>query len=135
METLIKNPSLEISDYTGKRLSPEYVLERITELAVCLTDQHGNFVDVNDSYTEFYGYSKEELIGQHFTMVVPEEGKAYAAQVHKDFINGKLEMPADWQVQGKDGELKTIHVESIRIVNKDDEEAGPSKMTIIELKA
>ena len=132
METVIQNPSIEFVDHAGVKFTSEEILNKIAGLAVCVTDSHGYFVEVNDNYTKLYGYSEEELVGNHFTMVVPEAGKAYAEQVHNDFIAGQDEMPAIWEVQRKDGEMIKIYVESIRM-NDDGNDSGPSKMTVIEM--
>lgn len=131
MEILVKYPKTEFKNYEGVAVSVDDIVDKITKLAVCVTDQNGIFTDVNDQYTKLYGFSAEELIGNHFTMVVPEEGREYAKKVHDEFISGIMEMPAVWEVQQKDGTIMNIHVESILMQN-DDDDNGPSKMTVIE---
>jgi PAS domain S-box-containing protein len=125
MKTAVKN----FLDYQGEAVTPERLLEKYQNLAMCLTDEKGNFVEVNAAYLELYGYSEEELIGKHFTLVVPQEGKAFAARVHNEFIAGAVEMPAEWTVQGKGGELIRIRAEAIRC---EDPNGRPAKITIIE---
>lgn len=44
-----------------------------TPLGVCITDENGYFESVNPAYEKLYRYDKGELIGQHFTIVVPDE--------------------------------------------------------------
>ncbi len=128
METLLQNPDLTLRDYRGEQLDANALLDRITRLAFCVTDRNGCFVEVNEAYTEFYGYSREELLGQHFTMVVPEAFRAYAADIHDRFIAGEVEMPGEWEVQRRNGEVVRIHAEAIRIEG----EGGNSKLTVIE---
>jgi two-component system, chemotaxis family, CheB/CheR fusion protein len=70
---------------------------------ICITDENGLFMDMNSEYCRIYGYSREELIGQPFTMVVPDEFKGMLIKLHEDFISGKKELDAEWMVQRKDG--------------------------------
>jgi PAS domain S-box-containing protein len=125
MKTIVKN----IIDHQGEVVAPERLLEKYENLAMCLTDEQGNFVEVNAAYLKLYGYSEEELIGKHFTLVVPEEGKAFAAHMHNAFIAGATEMPAEWTVQGKEGQPIRIRAEAIRC---EDPNGRPAKITIIE---
>lgn len=128
---IISKPHYTFSDYTGKKLSVEEVLNKITGLAVCITDKDGNFIEVNENYTKLYGFKEEELIGNHFSMVLPDEHKAFVTQMHNDFIAGQEEMPQEFEVQRKDGKLLKIYVEAVRML-RDDEENKPTKITIIE---
>ena len=118
------------SNHLGELLNEEDILSRITNLAYCLTDEKGFFIEVNEAYCALYGYSAQELIGQHFTIVVPNGYKEFASGVHDAFISGVEEMPAIWTVQNKKGELLSIHAEAIRCKTK---EGNTTKMTLIEL--
>ncbi|MCS6989636.1 MAG: PAS domain S-box protein [Chloroherpetonaceae bacterium] len=79
-------------------------------MAICVTDENGYFVDFNEAYLKLYGYEREEMLGKHFTMVVPEHYRAEAARIHDAFMAGAPEMPAEWVVVRKDGELRNIYV-------------------------
>lgn len=129
MTTLLANPDLVLTDHSGTQLATEPLLRRLQNLAFCVTDAQGCFVEVNRAYEQLYGYTWAELQGQHFAMVVPAENRAYATQMHNDFIAGVKEMPGEWQVMAKDGTLIRIHAEAIRI---EDEQGQPSKLTVIE---
>jgi len=128
---IITKPNHTFADHTGKKLSVDEVLNKITGLAVCVTDKDGNFIEVNESYTKLYGFKEEELVGNHFSMVLPEEHKAFVTQLHNDFIAGQEEMPQEFEVQRKDGKLMKIYVEAVRML-RDDDDGGPTKITIIE---
>lgn len=132
METIFASPTAKFSDHLGHDLNADQLQQRLVQLAYCVTDSHGCFVEVNDNYLELYGYSKEELIGKHFTMVVPEEAKEYAKNLHDEFIAGEEEMPKEWDVVGKDGLPRRIYVEAIRVKDTDNEDDQPKKMTVIE---
>ncbi len=129
MESLLLNPTLTLTDHTGTTLDPQALLGRIEQLAFCVTDAKGYFREVNDAYLELYGYTREELIGNHFTMVVPEAYRAMLRALHSDFIAGDDELPTQYTVQHKDGSLIEIVVEAVRV---EDEDEGTSKLTIID---
>ncbi len=133
MDTQIISLAHEFIDFKGNKLSLNEIEAKTTKLAFCLTDEHGIFVEVNEAYQKLYGYREDELIGNHFTMVVPHEGRAYAQKMHEDFIQGIVETPADWIVQNKNGEQFEIYIESILVKNKNDE-GRPKKLTLIETK-
>lgn len=78
-------------------------------LGICLTDTDGRFVVVNPTYCDIYGYSEAELIGKHFTIVVPDEQKEMVTKLHDDFLlRKKMELSDEWKVVRKDG--KQIHI-------------------------
>jgi len=131
MKTIQQNRG-SFADYTGKQLTAEEVLRKIEGLAVCVTDKDGHFLEVNEAYTAFYGYEEGELLGNHFSMVLPEAARAQVTQLHNDFIAGQEEMPQAFEVQRKGGKVVKIHVEAIRNVRSDDE-GGSTKITMIEL--
>lgn len=132
MKTIIENKGA-FADYTGKKLSTDEVLKKIEGLAVCVTDKDGHFLEVNEAYTQFYGYSEAELIGKHFSMVLPEDTRLYVTRLHNDFIAGAEEMPQTFEVQRKDGRLVNIHVEAVRMV-RSVTDGGNTKITMIEIK-
>ncbi|RMG56498.1 MAG: PAS domain S-box protein [Bacteroidetes bacterium] len=90
-----------------------------TETGICVTDQNGNFYQVNQGYCNIYGYEKNELIGKHFTLVVPEGNRQAATALHDAFIEGQDEIPGEWEVQRKDGSLIKIYVSAQRVVKQD----------------
>ncbi|GAB2635387.1 PAS domain S-box protein [Belliella aquatica] len=86
---------------------------------ICITDSEGKFVDVNDEYCKIYGYSKKELIGYHFTKVVPQEYKKHLEKLHDEFIDGKEELSAEWSVMRKNGALIDVFASAKLLVYED----------------
>lgn len=80
------------------------------KVGVCLTDENGIFFQVNRAYCELYGYSEEELLGESFLKIVPEENRYNTWLLYNDFLSGKPEMPAEWKVLHKDGRLIDVFV-------------------------
>lgn len=129
MKTVLENPKLTLVDHAGTVLSPDQLLTSIEGLAYCVTDSRGYFVEVNAGYEKLYGYTQEELIGNHFTMVVPAEARELLSELHSNFIAGEDELPTEYTVQRKDGSLIAIKVSAVRMQDGDN---GNSKLTIIE---
>ncbi len=90
-----------------------------TSTGICVTDEKGCFIKVNQGYCLIYGYTTEELIGQHFTLMVLPEQKAAASAMHDDFIAGAEEIPGEWQVQRKDGQIIDIFASARLLINPD----------------
>lgn len=95
--------------------SPEKVLEIIEstpEIGVCITNDKGNFVAVNTAYTKVYGYSKSELVGNSFLIVVPKHNKENMTHLHNKFIRDKREISREWEVVDKNGNSILISVDT-----------------------
>jgi len=92
---------------------------RIIEQApvgICVTDHNGYFIQVNAAYLRFYGYREDELIGRHFTLVVPEAHRAFMANLHDEFIANEHEILAEWDVITRNNEPKVILADAVRVV-------------------
>ena len=98
-------------------------------IGVCITDCRGYYVGVNTAYCSIYGYSREELIGQHFTMVVPQEDQTALRTLHEDFINRKSELQGQWKVRNKEGHTFMILSNAAYLTHQDTGE--PQKMTFV----
>ncbi|MFN3426113.1 MAG: PAS domain S-box protein [Candidatus Thermochlorobacter sp.] len=88
-------------------------------IGICVTDEEGRYVIVNPAYCNTYGYSKEELLGQHFSMVIPAEDQLKASNTHSAFIAGDPHSSGEWRLQHKDGHLLDIYVTAGRLIRKD----------------
>ncbi|WP_355661623.1 GGDEF domain-containing protein [Halomonas salifodinae] len=103
-------------------LSPQDNLPRIIRAApigICITNAQGLFEMVNPAYCDFYGYAEEELLGQHFTLVVPQAEQARLNELHDAFIRGEAEQEyrQEWEVCRKNGERRTVLAEASRLVD------------------
>ena len=101
----------------------------IVPVGICITDETGKFVQVNQAYCELYQYDQSELIGNSFTMVVPDEWKAYMQELHDLFMNKKYELQGKWDVIDKYGNVKKIISNAAYL--SADRFAGPCKMTFV----
>ncbi len=135
IEGLLALCAQAVDDRTSQEteyLSPGFLLDTLydtADIGMCVTDAERRFVKVNRAYRETYQYSVEELIGHEFTKVLPQEDRAAAAKMHDDFIDGSVvEMPQDWRVQRKDGEVRDIFVTAGRMIGND---GHPYKVTTV----
>jgi PAS domain S-box-containing protein len=98
-------------------------------IAICITNEDGYFTDVNATYCDLYGYTREELIGQNFSIVVPEETQPELVELHDQFMKDEYELSGRWRVQHKSNEQFDIisnaaHLQSIKTKE-------PRKMTLV----
>ena len=103
---------------------------RAAPIGICITDAEGHFEMVNPAYCDFYGYREEELLGRHFTLVVPEADRARMNGLHQRFIAGDSDMEAshECEVQGRDGRPRSILAKAARI---QDAQGGVKKVTFV----
>lgn len=88
-------------------------------MGVCITDHRGIFVEVNDEYCRIYGYEREELIGQNFTLVVKPADRDALQKLHDEFFTVGKEPSGEFEVLAKSGKIKVISVSSHRLVTSD----------------
>ncbi len=99
-----------------------------TPVGICITNEKGIFELANRAYCQLYRYEPEELIGQHFTIVVPEEYKAQLSRLHDMFIDGFNEMRGEWEVRRSDGSRISILADAAAITGRD---GRPKKVTFV----
>lgn len=118
-ELSLENPALATADALNA-----------APLGICITDANGFFEFVNPAYCEFYGYDESELLGEHFTLVVPDANRKLMASMHDAFITDGdgSELQQEWEVRHKNGQVRTIIAEASRIIGHDGQ---PRKMTFI----
>ena len=84
-------------------------------VGICIIDAQGIFRDVNACYSAIFGYSREELLGQMFTMVFPPERRQQVYALHEKFMTEGGELTGSWMAVRKDGHGVPITAESIRV--------------------
>ncbi len=99
-----------------------------TDLAICITDEHGCYFDINDNYCQLYGYTRGELIGESFLIVVPNVKKTELKALHEAFMEVQVELFRNWEVVNKAGEVMRISVDA---GYTDKINGTPHKMTFV----
>ncbi|NIA23104.1 MAG: PAS domain S-box protein [Proteobacteria bacterium] len=94
----------EMTSLEYKRAYFKSLFESLNE-AVVITDNEGNFVDINNSFTELFGYSKSEVLGKNYTEVMTNEGKdTYIKNIRKK-LSEKRKLLFEAKRRSKDGTL------------------------------
>jgi PAS domain S-box-containing protein len=122
----------EIRDEHSRRLREEHErLEQVLReapIGICVTDENGYFVEANPAYCRLYGYSREELIGSHFTLVVPAENQSAMMELHDRFMGQTYELSGEWDVKHRDGSPISIMATAAYLV---DDQGQPRKVTFV----
>lgn len=93
-----------------------------SSMGICITDRNGKFVEVNQEYCRIYGYKKEELIGNCFTMVVLPEQRDLLKKIHSEFFTHGEDPPQVFEVVTKSGKIIKVGGSAEKLVTKDGEE-------------
>lgn len=90
-----------------------------TVVGIAIMDERGNYVRVNRTYAEIYGYAPEEMIGRHVFLVFQPEFHARVQETHDRFIRGEgTGVRSDWTVVRKDGQKLEISAFNNRLVTE-----------------
>jgi len=99
-----------------------------TPYGLCITREDNTFEYVNDAYCHLYGYERDELIGQPFTVVVPERFRTELERAHRAFLEEREEFAGTYNVVRKDGEEITIEAAAAWYLGSD---GRPRKATFV----
>lgn len=99
-----------------------------TPIAICITDEKGYYQYANPRYRELTQYAPEELIGNHFSMMVPPETKGELAYLHDEFMGQRYELEGQWEIINRRGERIPILANAAYIIDVD---GRPKKVTFV----
>ena len=97
-------------------------------VGICITNRDYTYEYVNKAYCEIYGYTPDELIGNKFTIVVPEEHQEVLMKLHDEFMDKEHELEGEWEVLTKSKDIRTILASAAYVV---DEHGKPKKITFV----
>ncbi len=77
---------------------------------IAVIDVNGHYVQINSTYAYIYGYTPAEMLGQHFTMIMPPELRESAVIAHQQVLNQERQQRTvrHWQVVRKDGRIREV---------------------------
>jgi diguanylate cyclase (GGDEF)-like protein/PAS domain S-box-containing protein len=76
-------------------------------IAISVTNVHGYFESVNPAYCDLYGYTADQLIGRHSSMIVPEERREVVNRWYQDSVETGLRVSGEYQPWTGDGRERT----------------------------
>lgn len=91
-------------------------LARLAGVGLALMDGEGRYRYVNDAYCGIYGYARDELLGNVFTMVVAPAQQETALANHRAVLESDTDCTRELQVRRRDGSPMTIDTSSRRIM-------------------
>ncbi|MCM5557319.1 bifunctional diguanylate cyclase/phosphodiesterase [Pleomorphomonas sp. JP5] len=82
-------------------------------VGIAVIDHDGTYVSVNPTYSEIYGYSVDDMLGENFLMVFPEEARVSVLARHQDFLDNGGHLGGEWAVLRRDGAQLTVWSNSV----------------------
>lgn len=88
-------------------------------VGIAAIDYNGFYVTVNPAYCGIYGYLPEQMLGQSFTMVFPEDVRTSVLGKHQHFLDEGGRLGGEWSVRRHDGIVLTVWTESVPFQRQD----------------
>jgi two-component system, sensor histidine kinase and response regulator len=105
------------------RSSEQRYRELIDEVndVVYTTNPRGFFTFISPSVRRLTGYEPDELIGKHFTVLLPDSWKRMLTRFYQKQIQDEVpETTIDFQIVTRDGEERSVE-QSVKFLYKDDQ--------------
>lgn len=91
----------------------------VLPVGVCLTDEEGYYRLMNDSYCAIYEFKREEMIGKHYSVIMPPDQVELANAHYARLLTGDVGIPVERKRQRKDGSI--VYIEAANaLVNFED---------------
>lgn len=85
----------------------------VSDVGIIVTDHHGRVVRANTAFLKLAGWESIDLIGQDFTVLVPEDEHAMAWDRHKKALAEEQKMFGELKLLRVDGTIANILVSSV----------------------
>lgn len=90
-------------------------------VGLCTCDQRGRYVTINRAYCELFGYRPEELVGRHFTKVLPPEEFEHGQSLFDAYMAGQQMTPTATELRCRSKDGAVLYVEmSARVLIRED---------------
>ena len=112
---------LKKSDLTlrANKEAYEYAVQQ-SGMAISVLDENGHFLHVNPKFSNLYGYRYKEVIGEHFTILAPnEDRKSLWSEIFNEILDSEGVYDGEWVMASKSGEMLTVTSRNYRIAGSD----------------
>ncbi|MDR3577569.1 MAG: PAS domain S-box protein [Anaerolineaceae bacterium] len=94
-------------------------LFKVIPAGICLTDEEGCFLQVNDAYCQMFNYSREELLGKNLSLLMTPEEAHLAPYTYTRVLTGDIRNPNEQIRLRKDGQPILILAANALLVRED----------------
>lgn len=77
-------------------------------LGILVTDHHGRIVRVNDTFLSDYAWSREDLLGEEFTTIIPAQDQSISRKLYAAFMERGRHGTRELKILRKDGSVADI---------------------------
>lgn len=91
----------------------------VLPVGVCLTDEEGYYRMMNDAYCAIYEYDRDEMLGQHYSVIMPPDQIALANAHYAQMLGGDVGIPVERKRQRKDGSIVYIEAANALVEGAD----------------
>ncbi len=117
LSTLLKSAANFKGSVYFEHFSKLHLIFEASPVGMYLTDMRGKLIKVNPAYCRLLGYTPQELLGKDFTLGLAENIKKYAANLHREFLEGSTdENSGEWEITDQEGNPKELRIMTERIV-------------------
>ncbi len=114
----------EVLQATHALRESEHMLTTLLEVlpvGICLTDEEGRFVLVNDAFCRTFKYEREEILGRHYSVVLlPDHLQATEGQ-YAQLLDGDMTIPTKRKLRRRDGTVIDVEAINALLVQEDGE--------------
>ena len=101
----------------------------VLPVGVCLTDEGGYYRMMNEAYCAIYEYDREEMLGQHYSVIMPPDQISLANAHYAQMLGGDVGIPVERKRQRKNGGIVYIEAANALV-----EAADGQKMVITTVR-
>lgn len=85
----------------------------VSEMGIIVTDHHGRIVKVNEAFLKSYGWKATDLIGDKFTILLPDDDHEVGWKKHRRGLNEGVRIYGESRVRTRDGQIANVIISSV----------------------